>query len=503
MQYIDTQSGAACDAAPLAALLSERASRSPDACALTIDFDSRSFSEVEAEACRIAGLLRTKGIGIGDRLAIILPNSHAFVASIFAAWKLGAIPCPVSPGLMQQERDAILELLGPALVVSEQVPEDDRFVVIRVDEAISSLMEANRQAISPVVSPHMKILHSGGSTGRPKLIVDPNPAVWGSDKMGYRREEAKALSIPGPFFHTSPFMNVLCGIAQGTHVVAMTRFDPHTWLGQIERYKIDQAWLVPTMMARIANLPPAELDQHDISSLDMLVHVAAPCPDSVKRWWIERLGADKVWEIYGGTERIGATFISGEEWLDRPGSVGRANPGHEIVIRDDAGKPVGPGEIGEIWFRRSDRATPTYRYVGANSRAGEGLDTFGDMGWLDEDGYLFIADRRTDMFTVGGENVFPAEIENAISGLDGVLGCAVIGLPDADLGNRIHAIVELPVLDDSGLALNTLGSWIEETLPRGKRPHSLELTHKPLRDEAGKIRRSRLREARLGGAVRR
>jgi bile acid-coenzyme A ligase len=249
------------------------------------------------------------------------------------------------------------------------------------------------------------------------------------------------------------------------------------------------------MMSRIAKLPAEETAMADLGALRTVLHMAAPCPVSVKRWWIERIGPEAVWEVYGGTERIGATTIGGAEWLEHPGSVGKARPGQEIVILSEDGTPLPHGEIGEIYFRKEGGPGSTYRYIGADARISGDVESFGDMGWLDADGYLFLADRRTDMILSGGVNIYPAEIEAAIEGVPGVIACAVIGLPDPDLGQRIHAIVQIP--PESTLAGRDVLAAVENTLSRTKRPRSIEIVFDALRNDTGKMRRKDLRTVRL------
>jgi bile acid-coenzyme A ligase len=342
-----------------------------------------------------------------------------------------------------------------------------------------------------------RIVNSGGSTGRPKLIVDPEPSAWGPDKEGRRRPPRITFLNPGPLYHSAPFAYVAMSLAQGSHVVCMERFDPREWLQAVERHRPVFAYMVPTMMARIAKLPPAETAAADLSSLETMLHMAAPCPPDVKRWWIDRIGAEAVLEVYGGSERIGATLITGTEWLAHPGSVGRAAPGDEIVILGENDERLPVGEVGEIFFRRAGPPGGQYGYIGAETRICGDLDSFGDLGWLDSDGYLYIADRRTDMVTIGGVNVYPAEIEAAIEALPGVLCAAVIGLPDADMGNRLHAIVELaPEVPEPKDGLAFLAPATDK-LSGLKRPRSAEFTRDRVRDDAGKLRRSRLRAERL------
>jgi bile acid-coenzyme A ligase len=285
-------------------------------------------------------------------------------------------------------------------------------------------------------------------------------------------------------------------LAQGTHIVCLERFDPEAWLKAVERHRVTYAYLVPTMMTRIAKLPSTITGTADLSSLETVLHMAAPCPAEIKRWWIDRLGPEVVWEVYGGTERIGVTMIGGAEWLAHPGSVGKAAPGQQIVITDEAGRELPQGEIGEIHFRKESGAGTSYSYIGSDSRIKGDIDSFGDQGWLDGNGYLYFADRRTDMILIGGVNIYPAEIEAIVESLPEVLCAAVIGLPDADMGNRLHAIVELggdaPIPMHDGFL-----DRINERLTGLKRIASIEFTRAPIRDDTGKLRRTALRAERI------
>jgi bile acid-coenzyme A ligase len=342
-----------------------------------------------------------------------------------------------------------------------------------------------------------KIMNSGGSTGRPKLIVDPEPSVWGPDKRGRRRNPRITFLNPAPLHHSAPFAYSTGAILEGSHVVCLERFDPESWLRAVETYRPAFVYLVPTMMSRIARLPAEVSGGFDLSSIETLTHMAAPCPGDVKRWWIERIGPEKVLEVYGGTERIGAAVIDGVEWLQHPGSVGKAAAGYEVLILGPDGAQLPAGEVGEIYFRADAGPAAAYSYIGSETRVRGDIDSFGDMGWVDSEGWLYIADRRTDMVLIGGANVFPAEIEAAIETLPGVLGAAVIGLPDDDMGNRLHAIVELA---QDAKDPNEGRAFLAPALAgfgKLKRPASAEFTRDRLRDDTGKIRRFRLREERL------
>jgi bile acid-coenzyme A ligase len=345
-----------------------------------------------------------------------------------------------------------------------------------------------------VTSPSIKALMSGGSTGRPKLIVATNPAeAEGQLRFAAfmrMRPEDTAL-ITAPLHHNGPFMTSTGTLTTGGHVVLPGRFDAETTLRLIEQHRAGWAYLVPTMMSRIWKLPDEVRHRHDLSSLHTVMHMAAPCPMYLKQAWIDWLGPDRILELYAGTEAQAATLITGTEWLEHPGSVGRPTTG-DMQVCDEDGNPLPPGEVGEIWLR--SRIGPTYRYIGATARSREdGWESLGDLGWMDADGYLYLSDRMTDMVLVGGSNVYPAEVEAALDEHPAVLSSCVIGLPDDDLGNRLHALIQLSteVTDDE------LRSWCTQRLTKYKVPRSFERVTEPLRDDAAKVRRTALRQARL------
>jgi bile acid-coenzyme A ligase len=250
------------------------------------------------------------------------------------------------------------------------------------------------------------------------------------------------------------------------------------------------------MMHRIWRLPEAERLSFDISSLEMVCHIAAACPVWLKEKWIEWLGPDRVWEVYSGTEALASTTISGREWLAHKGSVGRLSPGSDIRVLDADGQPTPTGEIGEIYFLPAGGKGATYHYLGAEPRARGDWETFGDLGRIDADGYLYLADRRTDLVISGGANIYPAEVEAALDAYPGVLASVVVGLPDEDMGQTVHAIIEVAE-GAPALNLDALRGFLAERLAPYKLPRSFETTTERLRDDAGKTRRSALRDARI------
>jgi bile acid-coenzyme A ligase len=239
------------------------------------------------------------------------------------------------------------------------------------------------------------------------------------------------------------------------------------------------------MMTRMLKLPIEERERHSLESLKGILHLAAPCPPHVKEGWIEWIGADKVWELYAGTEAQGVTIISGTDWITHRGTIGRPADGTMRVLDAD-GNEVPRGEVGEIWMKPPE--TATYRYIGAEARTRDGWESLGDMGWMDDEGYLYIADRRTDLILSGGANIYPAEVEAALEEHPLVLSCAVIGVPDEDLGQRVHALIQTSadVSDDD------LRVFLKERLVQYKIPRSFERSVGPVRDDAGKVRRSAL-----------
>jgi bile acid-coenzyme A ligase len=427
----------------------------------------------------------------GDFVALALLTGHAVLELAFGCWRLGATPVPLSHRLPTLELQALLEVLQPRLVV---VGDDVAVAAHAMRERDLRDGPSELEPEPGLVAAHVKAIASGGSTGRPKIIVDHARSTLDPDAPSLAMQAGDTVVIPGPMYHSAPFGLAYQALCWGCHVVIMPRFDAAGTLALIERHRAQWLYQVPTMMHRIWRLD-AERTRYDVSSLEIVCHIAAACPVWLKEKWIEWLGPDRVWEVYSGTEAIGATMIGGREWLEHRGSVGRLLPGASIRILDEHGNDVPPGEVGEIWFKPAGGRGSTYHYLGAEARAIGEWETFGDLGRVDADGYLYLADRRTDLVISGGANVYPAEVEAALDAHPGVLASVVIGLPDPDLGQRVHAIVEVrPEAPPDPAALQ---AFLAERLAAYKRPRSLELTRERLRDDSGKVRRSALRDARL------
>ena len=478
---------------PLTRVFSDLAATAPTAPAITHEGVTRTRALLHRRTNRLARAYRQLGVGPGSLVTIGLPNSIEFFEACLAAWKLGATPQPVSSRSPRLELEQIVDLADPPLVVGVEVP--GRASVPAGYEPDPALSDRD---LPDLTAAEWKAPTSGGSTGRPKLIIAAMPAVIDVAELTaeiYRLLPGRCHLVTGPLYHNGPFSAAMGNLFLGGHNVVMTRFDASTALELVERHRVDHMYLVPTMMLRIWKLPPGERTRHDLSGLRIAYHLAAPCPPWLKEAWIEWLGADRIWELYGGTEQQVITVISGSEWLRHRGSVGRPVRDGQIRILGPDGAVLAPGEVGEIYLRRAEGAPLTYRYVGATAKSRDGWESLGDMGFLDQDGYLYLTDRLNDMILVGGANVYPAEVEAALDEHPAVRSSCVIGLPDDELGSRVHAIVQAPaeVTDED------LRAHLAERLAPHKLPRSFERTDQYLRDDAGKVRRSALRAERLAG----
>ncbi|MGZ4691879.1 MAG: AMP-binding protein [Acidimicrobiia bacterium] len=468
--------------------LVELAESDPDRPAITCGDETVTRSELLIRADDLACELVDGGVGEGAMVSIAVPNSVDWFVAVVAAWRIGAIPQPLSSRLPRPELEAIVELADSAVVVGvEPGSLGDRWCL---PVGYRAAHRPGAEPLPEVVSPSWKAPTSGGSTGRPKLIVAGDPAVLnesGPPPLALQPDDC--LVMPGPLYHNGPIVWSCQVLVWGGHVVVLPRFDAEGTLAAIAQHRAEVVYLVPTMMKRILALPEAVRAGYDLSSLRVVWHLAEPCPAWLKEAWIDWLGPERIYELYGGTEGQLATIITGTQWLEHRGSVGRPIGG-DVMICDLDGNELPTGELGEVWLR-SARDTATYRYVGAEARTREGgWESLGDNGWVDADGYLYLGDRIGDMILVGGANVYPAEVESALLEHPAVRTCAVIGLPDEDKGNRVHAIVEA---DPGELDEAELRTFLAERLVSYKLPRTYEVVDEPLRDEAGKVRRAALR----------
>lgn len=473
--------------------------KSADALAIIYPEECLAWAELERRANRRARLYRSMGVGLNDFVTLALPNGPDFHEALFAIWKLGATPNILSSRLPTHEFLSILKVVKPSLVIGGP----DKGALLEGWRQISGcapLHDFDDAAMPSDVALAWRAMATGGSTGLPRVIVERKPAEIDLDLLASQPviglNANDVLLNPGVLYHSAPFLATHMALFLGASVIGMVRFDAEEVLRLISRHRVTMMTVVPTMMRRIWALPKEVRDGYDVSSLRMVWHFAAPCPPWLKEAWIDWLGPDRVWELYGGSESIGAAVISGREWLAKRGSVGRLAGGGSVKVIANDGGECPPGEVGELFFKGTGGA-PNTDYLGVEVKSlGDGWYSYGDLGHVDSDGYIFLADRRVDLILRGGANIYPAEVEAAIEAHPEVECAVVVGLPCEDLGQRVHAIVK-PSPGTHPTARD-LTRFLVGRIAAFKLPESYEFSEAQLRDDAGKVRRSALRDERAG-----
>lgn len=475
--------------------LSWHAEQEPERVAVRDSRVSLTTRELDRRSNALARAYAELGVGQDDLVTIGLPNGVEFFLACAAVWKLGATPAPVSARLPAAEISALVELGKPALLVGLDLP-GRASVPAGYDPGPRS-----PEALPDRWARSWKAPTSGGSTGRPKLILSGTAAQVDPTIAAVPYMPARGVQlVPGPLYHNGPFIYSMRGLFSGMTLVVMERFDAERTLALAQEHQVNWMLLVPTMMQRIWRLPDEVREAYDLASLQSVLHLGAPCPQWLKREWIDWLGPERVIEVYAGTESQGVTVIDGAEWLAHPGSVGRPALGSRFRVLDAEARDSPVGTVGEVFMMPAGGPGSTYRYLGAEPRQVDGWESLGDLGRLDEDGYLYLADRSADLVLSGGANVYPAEVEAALDSHPAVRSSAVFGLPDDDLGERVHAVVDVA---DASVETAELMAHLADRLARYKLPRALEVVRDPLRDDAGKLRRSALRADRLGVIARR
>jgi len=475
-------------------LIGDLAKERPDQVAVICNTETITYQQLDRASNRLARFYQAKGVKHNDYVTLALGNGIEIFVVCLALWKCGAIPQPVSYRLPQKELQAIVQLATSGLVIGVDPVLLPGYQVMPAGFTPDASLSDN--PLPDSVARHWKAPTSGGSTGRPKLIVSGEPAMLDITLDSLVRIPRDEVSlIPGPIYHNGPFIAAMHSLLRGNQVIVMTKFDAEECLQLIERYRVTWTVMVPTMMQRIWRLPKKVRDQYGVSSLKTLWHMAAPCAPWLKEAFIDWLGGDVIFELYGGAEGHGTTVITGTDWMEHKGSVGKVQPGCQVKIVNEQGETVPTGQTGEIYFLPDTGQGSTYHYIGAEPDAIEGgWETLGDMGYFDEEGYLYLCDRKKDMILSGGANVYPAEVKGAIESHPNVRSAIVVGLPDEDLGQRVHALVDAP----KGLTQDELCHFLSEELVRYKIPRSFEFVNDPLRDDAGKARRSQIATDLLG-----
>jgi long-chain acyl-CoA synthetase len=488
----------------------------------------RSREEILARANRISTGFDVIGVGPGDSIALMLRNDFPFFEATFGVGRLGAHAVPINWHFMADEVAHILRDSGAKAIVvhadllpqiEAAIPDSVMVLVVATPPEIAAaygLSEAatrvpdGRLDYEKWLSSHTEwseaprsspgaMLYTSGTTGKPKGVrrKPPKPEQMQlGRKIGARLygfgPHARAV-MTGPMYHIAPNTFGLAIAALGDLLVLQPKFDPLQLLQLIEQHAITTLNVVPTMFVRLLRLSEEHRERYDLSSLAHVVHNAAPCPPDVKRRMIEWWGP-VIWELYGGTESGPATACSSDEWLAHPGTVGRAVEGSTIKILDDRGAELPSGEVGEVYVRSATNSEFTYhgRELERAEIEKEGLITLGDVGYLDEDGFLFLCDRKRDMVISGGVNIYPAEIEAALIGVEGVADCAVFGVPDSEFGESLLAVIERA--PDSTITEELVRSELQGRLARYKVPRRIEFGTDLPREDTGKIYKRKLRD---------
>lgn len=481
------------DGVPFCTKLQELAAEQPDDAAVTVvaldgSTQALTFGELDARANQWGRALAARGAGTGSLVAIAIPNSVHLVLATLGCWKIGAVPIPMHWDLPEWERDRVRAVIDPAVVVDD----NSRW------ELESLAASEPGSPLPTAVSPTANGICSSGSTGVPKVILNLAPSLWiaqqGEPFLTNWTPVAKPqrIMVPAPMYHTNGFATFLMLLA-GDHLVILEKFDAAVFVDTIERYRITNFTATPTMLARVAALP--DIRRRDLSSVVFILQGAAVMPPELLRTWFELLSPEQIVTAYGMTENLGLTALRGDEWLSHPGSVGRGFRDTEIQILDADKNPVGPGEDGDVYLRAAMSAG--YRYLGGAPplpSTPDGFRSAGDIGHLDEDGFLYITDRRADMIVSGGANVFPAEVESALSGHPDIADVVVIGLADERWGRRVHAVVQA----SAPLTEQQVIDYAKGRLAPYKAPKSVEFVEQIPRTAATKVNRSAMVIARGG-----
>jgi bile acid-coenzyme A ligase len=449
-----------------------------------------TYEWLDRRSSQLAGALAERGVGYGARVGLGLRNSPQFVIGAFAAWKLGAVPVPVRWDIPEWELDQLREVIDPTVYLS---PADLPWIEATADREIVELPD--------VIAPHMQGICSSGSAGTPKIILSATPAVFNPLFSRPIAENWVPVARPqtilvlAPMYHVNAFVSLYCLLA-GDRAVVMEKFDAARALDLIEKHRITTFTATPTMLQRMADTP--SIEGRDLSSLVWILQGAAPMPPSLVHRWAGLIGVERIYMSYGMTEGLGITAIRGDEWMQHQGSVGRGIGGTEVKVLDPGGNESPTGEIGEIFMRSPSYGGSTY--LGQAPQLGEtpdGFCTVGDMGYLDDDHYLYVVDRRVDMIISGGANVFPAEVEKALIDHPKVADIVVVGLQDPEWGRRVHAIIE-PTDPADPPSFDEVRAYAKSRMLTYKVPKSIELIDHIPRSAATKVNRGQLIEERGG-----
>lgn len=488
--------------------------------------DFISHAEIMNRVARAATGFHALGVRKGNAAALMLRNEVAYLEATLGIRVVGAMPVPINWHLQGPEVEYILKDSGTKVLVihsdlyrdlSPFIPEQVHVVQVETPPLLSDTMDLDPTPVSGVgpiwkewleslepwaEEPTMQtasMIYTSGTTGMPKG-VRREPAT--PEQYAEQIEVVSSILgvvpgahtiIPAPMYHAAPNAFSIYAVQLKTFAVIMPRFDAEEFLRIVQEFKITHVQMVPTMFVRLLKLPQEVRDRYDVSSLEYIIHAAAPCPPQVKKAMIDWWGPI-IFEYYGSTEMSAVTVCSPEEALKYPGTVGKQLDRSIVRILDDDGNELPANEIGHVYGNLLTNTDFTYQNDD-EKRAGmevDGLLSCGDIGYLNDDGFLFLCDRASNMIISGGANIYPAEIESVLIDMDGVKDCAVFGIPDADFGEKVAAIVELE--ESASCSAADVEGYLRERIAGYKVPRHIEFRANLPREDSGKLFKRKLKD---------
>src|ERR1700758_1709860 len=475
------------------------------------------FDDLEARANRLSHRLRKAGLREGDTVAILMENNEHIHAVMWAARRSGLYYVPINTHLTAAEAAYIVDNSNAKVIIgstplretcvglAEHLPGGLPGLLMIADGELDGWQRYPEcvadQPDTPIEDEIEGDLlqYSSGTTGRPKGIKRELPHVSPAEApgmmsalVGFWMHPGAVYLSPAPLYHTAPSGWSMSAQGGGITTVVLEKFDPEGCLEAIQRHRVTHAQFVPVMFTRMLKLPDSVRSSYDVSSLERVMHAAAPCPVEIKKQMIDWWGPI-VDEYYASSEAIGSTLISAEEWLAHPGSVGKPMM-CQIHIVDQDGKELPSGQAGEIYFEGGF----CFEYLNdaektAASRDGHGWTTVGDVGYVDDDGYLYLTDRRHHMIISGGVNIYPQEAENLLVTHPKVMDAAVFGIPDDEMGQSVKAVVQtVDPADATDEFSDDLLAWLRDRLAHYKCPRSISFEAQLPRTDTGKLYKNEL-----------
>jgi long-chain acyl-CoA synthetase len=494
--------------------VSQRAETQPDEPALITSAGDRTWKQLDERVNKLVRAMRTRGIEAGQAIALVCSNRPEFVEVYLAAARNGLRLTPINWHLGAEEIAYIVNDCEATMLVA-----DERFSKtcaeaaklapgLRAAFAVGGRIagfETYDDAVGvespePITDPAIggTMLYTSGTTGRPKGVYRPRPAASRAQGAAVRvHEDGDFHLCTGPLYHAAPLAFSLgLPLLWGVGVVIMDGWDPEETLRLIEEHKVTHTHLVPIMFHRLLSLPDDVRAKYDISSLKRIGHGAAPCPVHVKKAMIDWVGPI-IWEYYAATEGSG-TSVESDEWLTKPGTVGKV-PENHVEIRDDDGNVVETGEVGTVFLRAPDEKETRFQYFKDDEKTSKAYSgdyfTLGDMGYVDEDGYLFLTDRSADLIISGGVNIYPAEVDAVMLTHDAVRDSCTIGVPNDEWGEEVKTVIELKDgIEPTDDLAKQLIAYSRERLAHFKCPKTLDFIDELPRHETGKLYRRLVRE---------